>query len=345
VPSSFGNLTSLTELLLDGGNSLTGTLPIELAQLEGSLVVLEVDRTLDAFNCSSYSLAGSLNATAAYRSCTVMICAGAANSSLSGCPSDGGQCGGDQFLRVHYSNGSYYRSNDDYCGQCSRFDWPSAPPRCVVYDVRQGCKGTGQCSGRLHMSGWNAYVIGQVAQPTSQPSPQTLALRDFFNATGGANWINSGNWSSTSEVCSSSHWYGVTCDGGNVTGLFLGFNNLVGYLPPSIGSLPALVSLDLSGNYLRGPIPSTLGLVSGLQNVSLAFNELTGSIPSTFGDVQQASLRYLDARYNHLNGTLPPALGNVSTLEVVLLGNNSLTGRVGASPLRSLACRSRVSSL
>jgi Leucine-rich repeat (LRR) protein len=187
------------------------------------------------------------------------------------------------------------------------------------------------------MSGAHAYVLGQVFEPTSQPTPQpsssevraqTLALMDLFNATGGASWTNSGNWSLASEVCSSSPWYGVTCDGaGNVTALRLDGNNLVGHLPSSIGNLTALVSLDLASNHLRGPIPSSLGALSGLQNVSLATNQLTGPIPSTFGDVQQAALRYLDARSNQLNGMLPSALGSLSSLEVVLLTNNSLSGR------------------
>ena len=41
-------------------------------------------------------------------------------------------------------------------------------------------------------------------------------------------------------------------------------NDLTGEIPPSLGSLPALVTLRLSENNLNGPIPTTLTTLTRL---------------------------------------------------------------------------------
>ncbi|KAG6402125.1 hypothetical protein SASPL_138999 [Salvia splendens] len=65
------------------------------------------------------------------------------------------------------------------------------------------------------------------------------------------------NWSTRTSVCS---WIGVTCDshGTRVTRSKIPNMELVGSIPPEIGNLDSLVSLDISGNHLHGPIAASV---------------------------------------------------------------------------------------
>lgn len=97
--------------------------------------------------------------------------------------------------------------------------------------------------------------------PTTPPPPLTPAdsarqvLIAFYNATGGANWLQNRNWNTASDV---SNWYGVETKGGRVTQLVLDDNNLVGTLPAELGDLALLHRLVLNGNQISGRIPPEL---------------------------------------------------------------------------------------
>ncbi|CAN0467840.1 unnamed protein product, partial [Ascophyllum nodosum] len=49
-----------------------------------------------------------------------------------------------------------------------------------------------------------------------------------------------------------------------------------GAIPPDLGKLSALQSLDLSQNQLDGAIPPDLGKLSALQSLDLSNNQLDG---------------------------------------------------------------------
>lgn len=73
------------------------------------------------------------------------------------------------------------------------------------------------------------------------------------------------NWSGeSSSVCS---WMGVTCDSREKRATQLNISNigLVGTIPPEIGNLSFLVSLDMSENSFQGPIPPSIFNMSWLQ--------------------------------------------------------------------------------
>ncbi len=99
----------------------------------------------------------------------------------------------------------------------------------------------------------------------SIPYQQYSSLNNFFVSTSGGNWLwnhslpQSTKWvfpSSLFTPCSNS-WQGLTCSlvklhECSIVKLILPSSNLNGKLPPSIGNLTGLNSLDLGLNHLTG---------------------------------------------------------------------------------------------
>ncbi|KAF3657730.1 hypothetical protein FXO37_14770 [Capsicum annuum] len=52
-----------------------------------------------------------------------------------------------------------------------------------------------------------------------------------------------------------------------------------GHIPPSLGSLSSVESLDLSGNHLVGEIPAQFASLTSLEVLNLSYNHLEGCIP------------------------------------------------------------------
>ena len=124
-------------------------------------------------------------------------------------------------------------------------------------------------------------LLASVSPPMGTAHADAAGDRDalvaLYNATGGENWTNNGNWLSDGPL---DDWHGVTADSsGRVVRLSLSFNELTGPIPGELGGLSNLESLSLSSNRLTGPIPGELGSLSNLESLYLSFNELTG-IPS-----------------------------------------------------------------
>ena len=155
-----------------------------------------------------------------------------------------------------------------------------------------------------------------------------LSDRDFlvalYDGTGGENWTQTENWLTDRPLW---EWSGVDADGdGRVIGLSLRNNNLTGTIPPELGALVHLTSVDLSSNQLTGAIPAELGALSNLASVWLDSNKLTEPIPPELGAL--TNLKTLTLGGNHLTGAIPPELGALSNLEQLLLSNNELTGQI-----------------
>ena len=81
---------------------------------------------------------------------------------------------------------------------------------------------------------------------------------------------------------------------------------LVGFIPPELGQLGQLQSLDLRSNGLTGSIPSTLSQLDQLQVLDVSLNRLTGTIPPELG--QLGHLRALSLGHNLLTGFIPTSL-------------------------------------
>ena len=157
--------------------------------------------------------------------------------------------------------------------------------------------------------------------------PETMAaLVALYNATGGANWGNNGNWLSNAPM---GDWHGVITDSdGRVTHLDLRTNQLTGEIPAELGNLTKLELLSLYDNQLTGEIPAELGDLANLTHLYLSGNQLTGEIPAELGNL--ANLQTLHLYSNQLTGEIPAELGSLTNLEVLWLHSNRLTGEIPA---------------
>lgn len=130
---------------------------------------------------------------------------------------------------------------------------------------------------------------------------QYRGLEVFFNTTNGGRWLVHSGWRNTSlGICD---WYGITCDStGNVTGLSLAGNGLVGSLADAVemSNISTLDHVDLSNNTLFGPVPLWLGEMSKLKVLDLSWNFFS-SFPSTWGS-GASSLQHLSLHFNNISG-------------------------------------------
>ena len=104
------------------------------------------------------------------------------------------------------------------------------------------------------------------------------ALVALYNATDGASWTTSTNWTSDEPL---GEWHGVTAGGdGRVTAVALDGNGLDGTLPAALGDLTALERLDFRANALSGALPDELADLTNLASLLLDENRaLTGALP------------------------------------------------------------------
>ncbi len=104
-----------------------------------------------------------------------------------------------------------------------------------------------------------------------------------------------------------------------VIGLYLG-GEKIKQLPPEIGRLTSLTTLQLGGNHLTS-LPPEIGRLTSLTTLYLGGNELT-SLPPEIG--QLTSLTRLELYGNQLT-SLPPEIGQLTSLTTLHLHNNQLT--------------------
>ena len=100
-------------------------------------------------------------------------------------------------------------------------------------------------------------------------------------------------------------------------------DSLAGPIPPELGNLTNLRSLNLRNNRLSGPIPRELAQLTNLERLDLAGNKLTGRIPRELG--QLTELRTLRLRDNDLSGRIPSELAQLANLVYLNFEGNALT--------------------
>ncbi len=104
---------------------------------------------------------------------------------------------------------------------------------------------------------------------------------------------------------------------------------LTGPIPPELGQLANLEVLQLASPYLEGKIPPVLGQLTNLRQLDLSNSGLSGPIPPELG--QLAQLEYLDLSRAGLTGALPPELGQLTNLRHLDLSGNALSGPIPAA--------------
>ena len=136
-------------------------------------------------------------------------------------------------------------------------------------------------------------------------------------------------------------WEGIEVAGGRVVAVDLAGSRrepgeLGGALPPELGRLTELMSLDLSYNRLTGPIPAELNQLARLTRLDLSFNRFSGAIPAELGNLPD--LRELNVSNNRLTGTVPWAYRDRLMEDglVLLYGGNAIAG-LAPPPLRGMA--------
>ena len=162
---------------------------------------------------------------------------------------------------------------------------------------------------------------------TEGVSTDRRVLVALYNATDGPNWQYNEGWLSDEPL---GNWAGVETDPhtGRVTVLRLVANGLNGQIPPELGDLAGLKTLDLFRNRLTGRIPAELGNLVNLEILKLLENELSGTIPAELGRLHK--LETLDLLFNKLSGKIPAELGNLVNLEKLELSENELSGTIPA---------------
>ncbi|CAM9246872.1 unnamed protein product, partial [Ectocarpus sp. 8 AP-2014] len=166
-----------------------------------------------------------------------------------------------------------------------------------------------------------------ITRHISSTMPQTDrdALVALYDAAGGSNWKNNGNWNTDADL---SKWHGINInDQGRVVEVHLAANNLQGSIPEALGTLSKLERLWLCHNQLTGTIPETLGELSALVVLHLETNQLTaGNIPEELGALSK--LRVLALHNNQLTGEIPARLGQLCNLQDISLAHNKLRGSI-----------------
>ncbi|CAA3016563.1 LRR receptor-like serine threonine- kinase GSO2 [Olea europaea subsp. europaea] len=109
------------------------------------------------------------------------------------------------------------------------------------------------------------------------------------------------------------------CSNNRLETLDLGFNELTGNLPNSLGRLKNLLYLRLWHNSFQGSIPETIGNLSSLRELYLSCNQMSGKIPVSFGEL--VSLYAVNMSENMWEGVITEAhLKNLSSLRILSIG-------------------------
>ncbi|KAI3446870.1 hypothetical protein Pfo_003535 [Paulownia fortunei] len=117
--------------------------------------------------------------------------------------------------------------------------------------------------------------------------------------------------------------------------LNLGYNDITGDIPPSIGALTTLKALSFRNNELTGSLPEEgLCMLRKLEELDLSRNSLSGVIPSCLSNL--TFLKLLELSENNLVGNIPSTLfPNLKSLEYVSLSYNHFEGLISFSSFSS----------
>lgn len=115
-------------------------------------------------------------------------------------------------------------------------------------------------------------------QATDPDLVQRYVVAVLYYSLGGENWPIEG-WLTGGDEC---HFPGMVCDReGKIIMISLVSRRLTGSIPPEIGHLQDLVTLELMDNGIGSTIPSEMGNLHRLQDLHLEDNDIVGTVPET----------------------------------------------------------------
>ena len=122
---------------------------------------------------------------------------------------------------------------------------------------------------------------------------ERFVLMELYDSTGGDSWTDNDGWDSDSEL---DDWHGVTVEDSLVRELRLPDNGLDGPLPPSLGSLLGLETIDLADNDLTGGVVAAVTSIDPLDTIRVSDNEdMAGPLPFRLVDLENLrALEYED---------------------------------------------------
>ena len=305
IPIELGNLYNLEQLFLSE-NQLSGTIPLELGNLTN----------LESLVLSENRLKGMIPKKLG--KLTQLRWLLLSDNELSGTiPKELGSL--TKLMQLSLSDNQLSGSIPSELGKLTNLNWLSL----------SGNRLSG-CFPEVLVGAIEEDDLDRLGLPFCVASSPAFAATDrdvlvaLYQATDGANWVNSENWLTDAPIGT---WQGVTTDdSGRVEILDLQENRLRGLIPSALGNLTHLTVLNLLDNRLGGTIPPELGNLTYLTVLDLRINELSGAIPSELGNLTK--LRVLDLLGNRLSGRIPSELGNLANVEWLDLLDNRLSGTI-----------------
>jgi Leucine-rich repeat (LRR) protein len=168
----------------------------------------------------------------------------------------------------------------------------------------------------------------------SQREPWRI-LAGFYLALTGDKWEVKDGWeiietfnenglpeNSDVEVDVCNGWYGVICDGGEITEISLPQNGLFGTIPDSIFALPSLQVFDISGNNVQ--ITDFKAATEAKNLTSLVLSNVKVQKLEGIGGIEGLRLLYLDGL--DTKGPLPDELFDLTNLRILHLQHGSFSG-------------------
>ncbi|MED6130401.1 hypothetical protein PIB30_000909 [Stylosanthes scabra] len=138
------------------------------------------------------------------------------------------------------------------------------------------------------------------------------------------------SWNPDTDCCD---WYCVTCDPNThrINSLVMLSSvpetNLSGQIPPAVGDLPYLQTLEFHKlPKLIGPIQPNIANLKNLKQLTISWTNISGPVPDFLS--QLTNLQLIDLSFNSLSGPIPSSLSQLPNLVSLRLDRNRLTGPI-----------------